>query len=227
MWCRETSAWRWSTNPIIIMQFNFDKIVGGVICGTALLLAPLLSQAESIWTDKGMGAKMFTDRRAMAVGDIVTVVIQETSSVSASKESTTDKTSSTQDQINKLLYSSMPIFERGGELPGLDWGSSSSFSGGGTISDQQSAQTRLSAVVVDRQPNGNLVIEGIRKTVLSNEKNYVILRGLIRPTDIRADNTILSSRLADAEVELIAEGSLTEAQRKGWLSRLHSWINPF
>ncbi|MCB1123359.1 MAG: flagellar basal body L-ring protein FlgH [Verrucomicrobiae bacterium] len=192
-----------------------------------LLLVVQPSQAESIWTDKGMGAKMFTDRRAMAVGDIVTVVIQEASSISASKESTTEKSTTTQDQINKLLYSSMPIFEKNGELPGLDWESSSSFSGGGSISDQQSAQTRLSAIVIDRQPNGNLVIEGIRKTVLNNEKNYVILRGLIRPTDIRADNTILSSRLADAEVELIAEGALTEAQRRGWLTRLQNWINPF
>lgn len=193
----------------------------------AAMLIPSLILAESIWTDSGMGAKMFTDRRAMAVGDIVTVVIQETSSVSASKESSTDKSSTTQAQINQLLYSTSPLFKRNGELPGIDWSSSDSFSGGGSISDQQSAQTRLSAVVIDRQPNGNLVIEGIRKTVLSNETNYVIIRGLIRPTDILADNTILSSRLADAEVEMIAEGALTEAQRKGWLSRFHSWINPF
>lgn len=170
---------------------------------------------------------MFTDRRAMAVGDIVTVVIQETSSISASKATSTDKSTSTQDQINRILYSSMPIIEKDGELPGLDWSSSSSFSGGGSISDQQSAQTRLSAVVIDRQPNGNLVIEGIRKTVLNEEKNFVILRGLVRPTDIQSDNTVLSSRLADAEVEMIAEGSLTEAQRRGWLTRLHNWINPF
>ncbi len=192
-----------------------------------MVLAAPSSFSESIWSDKGMGAKMFTDRRAMAVGDIVTVVIQETSSISASKATSTDKSTSTQDQINRILYSSMPIIEKDGELPGLDWSSSSSFSGGGSISDQQSAQTRLSAVVIDRQPNGNLVIEGIRKTVLNEEKNFVILRGLVRPTDIQSDNTVLSSRLADAEVEMIAEGSLTEAQRRGWLTRLHNWINPF
>ncbi|MCZ6675266.1 MAG: flagellar basal body L-ring protein FlgH [Verrucomicrobia bacterium] len=209
------------------MYYSFEKTLNGALYCTLLLLVPASSVAESIWTDNGMGAKMFTDRRAMAVGDIVTVIILERASVSASKKSTTDKSTSVQDQFNKILFSSMPIFEKDGELPGLDWGSSSTFSGGGTISDQQSAQTRLSAVVIDRQPNGNLVIEGIRKTVLGDEKNYVILRGLIRPTDIQADNTILSSRIADAELEMIAEGSLTEAQRRGWLSRLHSWINPF
>ncbi len=204
----------------------YKTLVPLALYGTAVL-HPSILPAESIWTDNGMGAKMFTDRRAMAVGDIVTVVIQETSSVSASKESSTDKSTANQAQINQLLYSTLPLFKRDGELPGIDWSSSDTFSGGGSISDQQSAQTRLSAVVIDRQPNGNLVIEGIRKTVLSNETNYVIIRGLIRPTDILADNTILSSRVADAEVEMIAEGSLTEAQRKGWLSRFHSWINPF
>lgn len=191
------------------------------------MLAVPCSHGKSIWNDRGMGAKMFADRRAMSVGDIVTVVIQETSRISASKETTTDKSTSTQDQINRILYSSMPIIEQDGELPGLDWSSSSSFSGSGTISDQQSAETRLSAVVIDRQPNGNLVVEGIRKTVLNEEKNYVILRGLVRPNDIRSDNTVLSSRLADAEVELIAEGALTEAQRRGWLTRLQNWLNPF
>lgn len=209
------------------MNYPFEKSLTGALCCTLLLMVPAPSIAESIWTDKGMGAQMFTDRRAMSVGDIVTVVILESATVSASKNSTTDKSSSTQDQINKILFSSMPVFEKKGELPGLDWSSSSSFSGGGTISDKQSAQTQLSAVVIDRQPNGNLIIEGIRKTVLGDEKNYVILRGLIRPTDIQADNTILSSRIADAELEMIAEGSLTEAQRKGWLNRLQSWLNPF
>lgn len=190
------------------------------------IVAPL-SHGESLWTDKGMGARMFTDRRAMAVGDIITVVIQETSRISASKATSTDKSTSTQDQINRLIYSSVPIFEQNGELPGNDWSSASNFSGGGSISDEQSAQTRLSAVVIDRQPNGNLVVEGIRRTVLNEEKNYVIIRGLIRPTDIRSDNTVLSSRIADAEVEMIAEGSLTEAQRRGWLTRLQNWLSPF
>lgn len=192
-----------------------------------LVLSAPMSKGESLWTDKGMGARMFADRRAMAVGDIITVVIQETSRISASKATSTDKSTSTQDQINRLIYSSVPIFEQNGELPGNDWSSSSSFSGGGSISDEQSAQTQLSAVVIDRQPNGNLVVEGIRRTVLNEEKNYVIIRGLIRPTDIRSDNTVLSSRIADAEVEMIAEGSLTEAQRRGWLTRLQNWLSPF
>jgi flagellar L-ring protein precursor FlgH len=67
----------------------------------------------------------------------------------------------------------------------------------------------------------------VRRTVLNNETNFVVLRGIIRPLDISADNTVLSSRIADAEVQLIAEGSLTEAQRKGWLNRAYDWVNPF
>ena len=81
--------------------------------------------------------------------------------------------------------------------------------------------------MIDRQPSGNLIIEGVRRMILNNETNYVILRGIIRPVDVGSDNTILSNRIADAEVQLIAEGSLTEAQRKGWLNRAYDWVNPF
>jgi len=192
-----------------------------------LLLAAATCPAESLWTDQGSAARMFSDRKAVDVGDIVTVVIQETASISSSSETSTDKSSSTNDQLGKLLYSTSDFLKRDGELPGLDWSSSSTFSGGGSISGQRSASTQLSAMVTDKQPNGNLIIEGVRRTILNNETSFVVLRGTIRPDDVQADNSILSSRIADAEVQMIAEGSLTEAERKGWLNRMHSWINPF
>lgn len=184
--------------------------------------------AESLWNDKSPGARMFSDLKARFVGDIVTVVIQESASISATKASSTDKSSSVSAQLSELLYESSD-FLRGdnNELPGVGWTSGDTFSGGGSISDEQSATTQLSAVVIDRQPNGNLIIEGVRRTILNNETNFVVLRGVIRPVDISSSNTILSNRIADAEVQLIAEGSLTEAQRKGWLNRAYDWVNPF
>lgn len=201
-------------------------------CLSAVLLCgPALHQslwAESLWRDQSHAARMFADPKAFNVGDIVTVIIQESATISASKSSSTDKSSSVNANLVELLYASSG-FLRGdnAELPGAEWSSSDTFSGGGSLSDVQSAQTQLSAVVTDRQPNGNLVIEGVRRTVLNNETNFVVLRGIIRPRDIASDNTILSSRIADAEVQLVAEGSMTEAQRKGWLNRMYDWVNPF
>ena len=194
----------------------------------SLLTASLGLSAESLWRDASTGARMYADRKAHNVGDLVTVIIQESASVSSSKSTSTSKSSSVNAGLSKLLYSSSDFLKGdGGELPGIGWSSSDSFSGGGDVSDQQSATTRLSALVMDRQPNGNLIIEGVRRTILNNETSFVVLRGIIRPDDISASNTILSSSIADAEVQLIAEGSLTEAQRKGWLNRAYDWVNPF
>ncbi len=208
--------------------FHRDRKPGWILCLLLGLQVTVLSGNNgSVWKDAGGGANMYTDRKAMAIGDIVTIVIQESASVSASKSSETEKSTTVRDQLNQLLYPTSDFLKRDGNLPGLDWSSSNTFSGSGTMSDQQSVQSQLSAVVVDRLPNGNLVIEGVRKVTIGDERNYIVLRGSIRPVDIEADNTILSSRVASAELEMIAEGPLTEAQRKGWLSRFYSWLNPF
>jgi len=205
-----------------IQKIKFVLITLGTLAASDSLFP------ESLWRENGGAARMFADRKAFYIGDLVTVVIQESASVSASKTADTSKTSSVESQIAKLLYDSSNLLrDDEGQLPGAAWSSNNSFSGEGSITDEQSASTQLSALVMDRQPNGNLIIEGVRRTILNNETNFVVLRGVIRPTDISSDNKILSSRIADAEVQLIAEGSLSEAQRKGWLNRAYDWVNPF
>lgn len=194
----------------------------------SLLVAPLVLPAESLWREASPAARMYADHKANNVGDLVTVIIQENASVSSSKSTNTNKSSSVNAGISKLLYSTSDFLKGDdGELPGIGWTSSDTFSGGGDVSDAQSATTRLSALIMDRQPNGNLIIEGVRRTILNNETSFVVLRGVIRPVDISSTNTILSSRIADAEVQLIGEGSLTAAQRKGWLNRTYDLVNPF
>jgi flagellar L-ring protein precursor FlgH len=61
----------------------------------------------------------------------------------------------------------------------------------------------------------------------SGETQYVVLHGLVRPDDIAPDNTILSSNIADARVEFLSEGSLTDAQKRGWLTKLYEKLRPF
>lgn len=188
---------------------------------TGLSSAATFASTGSVWKGKGPRSSMYSDAIAGAVGDIVTIVVQEQAQISASKSSSTDKSSTVADQIEKLIHASQ------GELPGLAWQSASDFSGGGEISNSQSAQSRMSVLVVDVLPNGNLVIEGMRKVTMANEVNYAVLRGFIRPNDINGDNTILSTQIADAHIEYVAEGTLTEAQRMGWFNRLYSFLNPF
>lgn len=182
--------------------------------------------AGSLWNKSSSAKNMFSDNTATRVGDIVTVLIQENATVSASKSSSASKTNSAADTITSVLQSSADL-GLAPRIPLNAWDTDTQFSGNGSISDVQSAESRMSVVVIDRLPNGNLLIEGMRRVTMANEINFAVLRGYIRPTDIQQDNTILSSRIADAQIDFIAEGSLTEAQRKGWLSRLQSYINPF
>ena len=71
------------------------------------------------------------------------------------------------------------------------------------------------------------MIEGVRIVTFSGETQYVVLHGLVRPDDIASDNTIQSSNIADARVEFVAEGALTDAQKRGWLSKLYEKLRPF
>lgn len=186
-----------------------------------LSVAPADEPNGSLWKTKTVRGGMYADKIAGDVGDILTIVVQEASEVSTSKSSSVNKESTISTQIQRLL----DIADE--DYPGLAWEVAREFEGGGQVSDSQSAESRLSVVVIDRLPNGNLVVEGMRQMVMANEVNYAVLRGYVRPSDIRADNSILSSSIADARIEFIAEGTLTEAQREGWLSRLYSFISPF
>ncbi len=76
-------------------------------------------------------------------------------------------------------------------------------------------------------PTGTLVIEGARRITFSGETQYVVLHGLVRPDDISSANTVISSNVADAHVEFVTEGTLTDAQKRGWLSKLYEKLRPF
>jgi flagellar L-ring protein precursor FlgH len=84
----------------------------------------------------------------------------------------------------------------------------------------------VAVTVVDVLPNGNLVVEGAKIIRAGQESQYAYMRGIVRPIDIASDNTILSTKIADAQVEFIPEGELTEAQKKGWLVRMWDKIRP-
>ena len=82
-------------------------------------------------------------------------------------------------------------------------------------------------LVVDVLPNGNLVIEGVHLVTFAGETQYVVLHGLVRPDDIVSNNTILSTNIADARIEFYNQGSLTDMQNRGWLSKLYEKLRPF
>ena len=170
---------------------------------------------------------MVSDRRATQVGDILTVIVSESASVQASSRTKTDKTSGVDASVDQFLFPSSRLGTHNGELPGSKMSGSTDFSGGGEITNRQTVSARAAVTVVDVLPNGNLVIEGSRYVAFSDEQQYAILRGIVRPDDIQPGNTVLSSAIADARVEFLSKGAISAAQRKGWFTRIIDTINPF
>lgn len=195
-----------------------------------LASAELAASAGSLWNNGYRESRnMFSDRRAGAIGDIVTITVSENTQVTASQRLSSDRNNALNDEIGQILYSSAVSrnFTRGGEMPAMNWGGQNQYSGGGEINNRHNLNARAAVLITDRLPNGNLVVEGVRTVIFSNEETNVYIRGVIRPDDIRSDNTILSSNIAHAQVEFISEGSISDTRRKGWLTRIYEAVNPF
>jgi flagellar L-ring protein precursor FlgH len=201
-----------------------------LLLAVALCAAVSSARAGSIWPVNGAGERgMFADRKASRQGDILTVVVAESADATNTQNKKTTRDSALQDAVQQFIFSAAAskLGTHNGELPGTNITGKASYSGGGEVANSQSLNSRAAVLVSDVLPNGNLVIEGVRVVTFSGETQYVVLHGLVRPDDISSVNTVLSSNIADARVEFLAEGQLTDAQKRGWLTKLYEKLRPF
>ena len=182
-------------------------------------------RAESLWSANGQTSRsMFADRKAAAKGDILTIVVSESAVAQSSQSKKSSRDSKLEDAISRFIYPGLGSHR--GELPGMAGTGKSTYSGSGDVSNSQSLSARAAVQVTDVLPNGNLVIEGVRVVTFSGETQYVVLRGIVRFDDISRDNSVVSTNIADARVEFYSEGSLTEAQKRGWLAKVYEKLRP-
>jgi flagellar L-ring protein FlgH len=187
------------------------------------------SSTGSLWPAGAGERSLFADRKASRAGDILTVVVSESATAQNNQSKTSNRESSLEDAVQQFLFSAAAssLGTHHGALPGTSFKGKATQSGGGTVNNSQSLTSRAAVLVTDVLANGNLVIEGMRVVTFSGETQYVVLHGLVRPDDIAATNVVLSSNIADARVEFITEGTLTDAQKRGWLTKLYEKLRPF
>lgn len=191
----------------------------------AVLLVSSLS-AESLWMKAGYGAQgHYSDNRASRPGDILTVLVDEVTTMSASQESDDEKKSSVTSSLSQFLFSGW--FNHNGEAPSTSMSGDNDYESKAEITRSQTLNATVSVIVTDILPNGNLLIEGIRSAGFSGERQYMVLHGLVRSDDVSADNTVSSSLIANATIDFVGEGELTSASQKGWLLKLNDYVNPF
>lgn len=193
-----------------------------------LCLLPRLSSADSLWRDE-VARPMFGDKRAGAVGDLLTVIVQENNSASKDKNTKTTKSAGMDASIASFLYSpaASGLLTKGGQMPALKYSSKNEFDGGGAINNSERIIARIGVRVIDVLPNKNLVIEGTRETAFSGEQQTIVLRGVVRPADISPENSIYSYSIADATIKFVSKGTLSDSQRKGWFSKILDKVTPF
>lgn len=201
--------------------------VGFILHTSYFVLQPAAS-AQSLWKDD-VAKPMFADKRATSVGDILTIVVQENTSTSKDNKTATGKSSAVDASLSSFLYSpaASGLLTKGGKLPALKFDSKNDYSGGGTINNSEKIIARVAVRVMDVLPNKNLVLEGRRETSFSGESQTVILRGVVRQEDVAANNTIFSYNLADASIQILAKGTISDTQKKGWFNRVWDKISPF
>jgi flagellar L-ring protein precursor FlgH len=185
--------------------------------------------ADSIWDRRDpKGAFLFVDSRARHIGDIVTILIQETTGVNntdqrkMSKDSTASGTFNYKGstQAGAKTRSSAVAFSSNGEA-------TRTFQGSAAVTINQVFTDRLAVTVVDVLPNGNLVIEGFRKRNVDREERIIRITGIVRPNDILLNDTVLSQSIANFQITYLGQGADTRFTNQNYLSRIINWIWPF
>ena len=186
-----------------------------------------------IWPGDTAKNLLFEDTKAREIGDIVTVLLNETATSSATASTDTSKSSSIDLQTNSILGlpSNMGVQNFLGMGTGFNPAAKGSTTrankGTGTVRRVGSLTGTLAATITAINENGNFEISGERSVTVNNEEQLMVLTGIIRPSDINYDNTINSSLIANAAISYSGEGVIADEQRVGWLMRALSYVWPF
>ena len=179
---------------------------------------------------------LFQDLRARRVGDILFIQLSEQTQASKSAETDLEKANTTSIS-NPTLLGSQVRFDTPGLLPlasnrenDLETSLSSShdFSGKGQSKQSNSLSGEFAVTVAEVLPNGNLVVQGEKLFTLNRGHEHIRFSGIVRPEDIGTDNSVLSTRVADARIIYAGEGEVASASVIGWLARFFiSALFPF
>ncbi len=188
----------------------------------------VVSAPGSLWQPDARFADLFADARARRVGDIVMVVISESSSAEKEAETEADRTNKIDSSITNLMGIPLEHSVLGTTIsPSVAASSSSSFEGTGKTSRKGDITGSVSARVMRVLPNGDLMINGKKQIRVNGEIQYLILSGIIRPEDINASNSIMSTAVADMRLDYYGRGIMGDQMDRGLISKVLDKVWPF
>ncbi|MBI5117401.1 flagellar basal body L-ring protein FlgH [Candidatus Poribacteria bacterium] len=191
-----------------------------------------IALADSIWNKAaGKTASLYSTTKAVyKIGDIITILIVEETTATNDTNMSTDKESQLSLDFDDIddIFGLTHIFGRPLSVnPSINVDAQSEFDGEGS-SDRSFAITgTVSGQVTEILPNGNLRIEASQAVKINEEKNSVILVGTVRPQDISAQNTILSTQIANSEIYYAGKGPLSTVEKRGVIKEFLEFVWPF
>jgi len=161
--------------------------------------------------------RLFEDHRARKVGDILIIVLNESTNASKSATTSTSKENSIDSSITSLLRTTPASAIRPLLTNSTD--SSSSFSGSGDSAQKNSITGTIAVTVEKVLANGNLLIRGQKRIWINQGEEFIQFTGIVRQTDIATDNSVQSSRVANARIKYSGKGQVANSNVEGWLSK--------
>lgn len=187
----------------------------------AVIPQPVAAQrSEGSLYASTQGLSLFEDAKARAVGDLLTVLLIESTQASKSATTSTSKTAGV--ELGDIRAFGQPLnFDSA--ISGKN-----TFDGSGASAQSNKLSGSLTVTVVERLPNGVLRVRGDKRLRLNQGEEVMQLEGLVRPGDITPSNTVSSDRIAGARISYQGKGALADANAQGWLQRFFNspWM-PF
>lgn len=181
-------------------------------------------QPNSLFSNQARG--FFKDQRAHRIGDILTVSVAIADKANINNTTNRTRTSTGEAGLGGALGSLFGMAVPGVE-PSIETSSGIGDNGAGGVNRSESVETQVAAVVTQVLPNGNLVIEGRQEVRVNFEVRDLIVAGIVRPEDIHADNTIPSSKIAEARISYGGRGQITDVQQPRYGAQIMDAILPF
>jgi flagellar L-ring protein precursor FlgH len=171
--------------------------------------------ADSLWSDRS-NSLFSAKQRNFDIGDLITILIIEQATASQQAETKNNEGGKlSAGPGTGLLQQIFPTL-------GGSWDSTSN--GKGTTTRGGSLKATISVQVKDIYPNGILVLEGRQVIRVNKEEQVIIITGNVRPDDVSSDNSVYSTRIANAIIEFQGKGSVSETQQPGILSKIFHWL---
>lgn len=171
------------------------------------------------------GMELFNDARAHRVGDILTISLVESTQASKKASTSTSKKDTSTFAAPTILGHTLKV---AGQTADTSLSGDRAFDGAGDSSQSNQLSGSITVTVAQRLSNGNLLVRGEKMVTINQGQERIRIAGIVRPQDILQDNSVPSTRVADAQIGYTGKGALADANTQGWLSRFFSskWM-PF